>query len=173
MSSTSRIMSSIVGVGLVALHHRELGVVAAIDALVAEVASQFRRPARSRRRSAASGTAPARCADTCRDPALMVRHERARGCTTVEWLQDRRLHLHEALRVQELAHGGQYARASDEDRHHGLAISEQIEIPLAMSASRDRRASNRRPHPWPAAGAATSRASRTDLRAVSSRRSWS
>ena len=121
-----------VGVGLVPLEHRELGVVLGREALVAEVLADLvhaLEPADDQPLEVELG----------RDPQVHraverveVRHERARERAAVERLEHRRLDLDEALVVEEAADRGDDLRARDEDVAR-LLVGHQVELAVAQA----------------------------------------
>ncbi len=122
----------VVGVRLVPLEHRELGVVLERDALVAEVLAELvdaLEPADDQaleielRRDAEIEVAL---------ELVVVRHEGACERSAVARLQHRRLDLDEALAVEVGAHGGDDARPQDEGGSR-LLVDEQVQVALAVA----------------------------------------
>ena len=122
----------VVGVRLVPLEHRELGVVLERDALVAEVLAELVDALE------AADDQPLQV-QLGGDPQVevavelvVVGDERPRGRAAVERLQDRRLDLDEARVVEEAADRGDHLRAGDEDRAR-LLVGDQVELAVAMA----------------------------------------
>ena len=121
---------AVVGVGLVPLDHRELGVVLGREALVAEVLADLvdaLEPADDAALEVQLG----------RDPQVhvlvervVVGHERAGQRAAVERLQHRGLDLDEAAVVEVAAHRGDDPRARDEQLAR-LLVGHQVELAAA------------------------------------------
>ena len=117
----------VVGVGLVPLDHRELGVVLGREALVAEVLAEL---------VDALEAADDRALEVelGRDPQVevavervVVGHERAAPRAAVDRLEDRRLDLDEAVVVERAPHGGDDPRPRDEQLAR-LLVGDQVEL---------------------------------------------
>ena len=123
---------SVVGIGLVELQHRELGVVVGRDPLVAEVAVDLVHPFQP------PDHAPLqvqlrRDAEVEREiQRVVMRDERARRRSPGDRLHHRRLDLQEAARVQEAAHLGDDPRPAPERLDHGR-VGEQIHVALSIA----------------------------------------
>ena len=120
----------VVGVGLVQLDHRELGVVLVRDPLVAEVLAQLVDPLKPADDAALE-------VELGRDPQVeravervVVGREGARVGAAVERLQDRRLDLDEARLVEVAAHAGDDRRARDEQLARLLG-GDQVQLAVA------------------------------------------
>ena len=120
----------VVGVRLVGLQQGELGVVAEVDALVAERAAQFEDPLD------AADAQPLQVELGC-DPQVQVEvvgvdvgDERAGVRAAVDLLQDRRLDLEETLADQRLPDGVQDAAARG-DQVAGLGVDGQVDVARA------------------------------------------
>ena len=122
----------VVGVRLVPLEHRELGVVLERDALVAEVLAELvdaLEPADDQPLEVELGR------DAEIEVAVelvVVRDERTRERAAVARLQHRRLDLDEALAVEVGADGGDDARPEHEVGAR-LLVDEQVEVALAVA----------------------------------------
>ena len=122
----------VVGEGLVPLEHRELGVVEPVDALVAEVLGDLVDAVQ------AADDEPLQVelvgdAQVHRPVERVVRrHEGPGGRAPVERLQRGRLHLEEALAVEEAAQLGDDARARAEDLAH-LRVHREVGIALSVA----------------------------------------
>ena len=122
----------VVGVGLVELDHRELGVVLRRQALVAEVLAELV-DALEAADDAALEVELGRDAQVQRAvQRVVVRRERARERAAVERLQDRRLDLDEAVVVEVAAHGGDDLGARDEQLAR-LLVGHEVELPAAVA----------------------------------------
>ncbi len=124
-------LAAVVGVGLVPLDHRELGVVLGREALVAEVLAQLVDPLQPAHQQPLE-------VQLGRDPQIQVAVERVvvggeRPCqgAAVERLQDRRLDLHEAVLVQVGAHRRDDAGTVDE-QPSGRLVRDQVELAPAQ-----------------------------------------
>ncbi len=123
----------VVGVGLVPLEHRELGVVLERDALVAEVLPDLVHALEAADDQALE-------VELRRDPKVerlvelvVVRLERACECAAVPWLQDRRLDLDEAVVVEGPADRADHPR-SEHEVAAGLLVHQEVEVaaPVAL-----------------------------------------
>src|SRR5579884_110930 len=123
----------VVSIRLVALHHGELRVVAAINALVAEVAPDF---------VDAINTAddePLEIefdGDTQVEVAIqrvVMRDKGASGCAAIEGLQDGRLDLQKTMFIEIATHGADDAAARDKDSAYLFAVGDQVKVPLALA----------------------------------------
>jgi hypothetical protein len=126
------VRSAVVRVGLVALHHGELGVVLARHALVAE------HPADLVDTVEASDQQPLQV-QLVRDAevellvvGVVMRGEGPRGGATIDGLQHRRLDLEEAPAFECAPHGGHDAAAL-QDQATRLLVDEQVEVALAKA----------------------------------------
>ena len=123
---------AVVAEGLVDLHRGELGIVAAVDAFVAEVAVDLIDPAHAADEAALE-------VELGRDPheerhveRVVMRRERPRGGAACDRLQDRRLDLEVAARIHEAADARHDARAHREDlRGLGVRVHVDIAAPVA------------------------------------------
>ncbi len=123
---------AIVGVGLVPLEHRELGLVLVRDALVAEVLADLVDPLETADDEALEVELVRDAEVVVRVELVVVRDERLREAAPVERLQDRRLDLDEAVRVEPAADCGDHARANHRLGAR-LLVHEQIEVALAVA----------------------------------------
>ena len=122
----------VVGVRLVPLEHRELGVVGAVDALVAEVLAELvhaLEPADDQPFQVELGRDPQ---EELAIERVVVRRERPGERAPVERLQHRCLDLDEPLGVEEPADRGDHARAGDEQLAR-LLVGDQVELALAKA----------------------------------------
>ena len=122
----------VVGVGLVPLEHRELGVVLERDALVAEVLAQLVHPV-----DAADDAALQ--VELGRDPQVevavervVVGHERPRERAAVDRLQHRRLDLDEPVSVEPAPSLGDHLRPLQEALPH-LGVRDQVLLAMAVA----------------------------------------
>ena len=122
----------VVGVRLVPLEHRELGVVLGREALVAEVLADLVDALEAADDQALE-------VELGRDPQVqravervVVRGERPAGAAAVDRLQDRRLDLDEAGVVEEPADLADHLRARDEHLAR-LLVRHQVELALAVA----------------------------------------
>ncbi len=122
----------VVGVRLVPLEHRELGIVLERNTLVSEVLADLVDPLETTddqplqvelRRNSEVEVAP---------QLVVMGHERTRRGSPVERLQHGSLDLEEPVAVEDGSHRGDDARAKDEIRAR-LLVDEQIEIALAVA----------------------------------------
>ncbi len=125
----------VVGVGLVPLEHRELGVVLERDPLVAEVLAELVDPVDPADDAALQ-------VELGRDPqvevaveGVVVGDEGSRQGAAVERLQDRRLDLDEAVDVEPAADLGDRSAADPEDLAR-LRVGDQVELAVAVAGSR-------------------------------------
>ena len=122
----------VVGVGLVPLHHGELGVVGGVDALVAEVLADLvdaLEPTHDQPLEVElGGDAQVQIAVQ----GVVMRRERARHGAAVERLQDGRLDLDEALVVQEATDGGDHPGARDEPLAR-LRVGHEVQLAVAVA----------------------------------------
>ena len=122
----------VVGVGLVPLEHRELGVVLERDPLVAEVLAELVDavdPADDQALQVELGGDPQVEVAVER---VVVGGERARQRAAVERLQDRGLDLDEALGVEPLADRGD-RQAPLAEQLAGLGVGDQVELAVAVA----------------------------------------
>ncbi len=155
----------VVGVGLVQLEHRELGVVLLRDALVAEVLAELvdaLQPADDAALEVQLGRDPQEQRAVER---VVVGRERPRRGAAVERLQHRRLDLDEALLVEVAADRRDRLRAREEQR---CGSPRRRSGRARGGGSASRRPAGRGASP--AAGAATSRAASSPRRAATARR---
>ena len=122
----------VVGVGLVPLEHRELGVVLVRDPLVAEVLAELVDLVDSANHQALQ-------VELGRDPQVEVAVERVvvgdewpGERAPVERLEHGRLHLHEAARVEPAAHRGDRPGPGEEELA-GLLVRHQVELAAAVA----------------------------------------
>ena len=122
----------VVGVGLVQLEHRELGIVGPVDALVPEVVADLVHPLEP------ADEQPLEV-QLVGDPQVerhvervVVRDERPRRRAAVERLEDRGLHLEEVPLVQEPADPADRLRAEPEHLAH-LGVHRQVGVALPVA----------------------------------------
>ncbi len=125
----------VVGVGLVPLDHRELGVVLEGDAFVAEVLAQLVD-------ALDAADDQALQVELGGDPEIeiaiegvVVRHERAGECAAVDRLEHGRLDLDEPLGVEPAARLGDHLGAQDEALAH-LGVRDQVLLAMAVAKLR-------------------------------------
>ena len=111
----------VVGVRLVELELRELGVVLEADALVAEVAADLVDPLEAAHDQPLQVQLEADAQEQLLFELVVERGERPRGRAAVNRLEDRGLDFEEAVRVQVAAHGGdQLGPRAEHLAHFGI-----------------------------------------------------
>ncbi len=123
---------AVVLVGHVDLHARELGVVRAVHALVAEVLAEFVHAVEAAHDQLLEVELRGDAQVEVGVERVVVRDERARRRAARYGLQDGRLHLDVALLVEEGAHGGHDAGALYEDLLD-VGVHHQIDVTLAVT----------------------------------------
>ena len=123
---------AVVGVRLVPLEHRELGVVLVGDALVAEVLRELVHALEPADDEALEVELGGDAEVEVGVELVVVRHERARERAAVARLQHGRLDLDEALGVEVAADRGDHARADEEVRAR-LLVHQQVEVAAAVA----------------------------------------
>ena len=101
----------VVGVGLVELEHGELGIVAGRDALVAEDAADLEHLLEAADHQPLQVELGGDAQVEVGVEGVVVRHERAGRGPAGDRVQHRRLHLHETLGPQSLAHAADHVAA--------------------------------------------------------------
>lgn len=121
---------AVVGVGLVELHHRELGVVTSADALVAKDAADLEDPLHAADDEALEVQLERDAQVELHVERVVVGDERAGMGTTRLHVQHRRLHLDVAAAVQRAPEAGDDLVA-DAERAPGLLVDDEIRVALA------------------------------------------
>ena len=122
----------VVLVGHVNLHARELGVVRAVHALVAEVLAELVDAVESADDQFLEVKFRGDAQVEVDVERVVVGDERTRRCAAGDGLEDRGLDLDVAPFVEELAHRGHDPGAADEGLLH-LRVDDQVQIPLAVA----------------------------------------
>ena len=130
-SSSSRHVA-VVGVGLVPLEHRELGVVLVREALVAEVLADLVDPLEPADDQPLEVELDRDAQVEVAVERVVVGGERPRERAAVERLQHRRLDLEEAALVEPAPDGGDHLRAQDEQLAR-LLVRDQVELAVAVA----------------------------------------
>ena len=129
------IVSPVVGVRLVPLEHRELGLVLVRDALVAEVLADLVDALEAADDEALEVELGRDAQVEVGVELVRVRDERVRERAAVPRLQDRRLDLDEAVLVQVAADRGDDPRAQEEELARVL-VHQQVEVALPVARLR-------------------------------------
>jgi len=122
----------VIGICLVELDHRELGVVLRRQTLVAKVLAELIDALEAADDAALEVQLRSDAQIQRAIQRVVVRRERARERPAVERLEDGRLDLDEALVVEKAPHGGHDLRASDKQLARVL-VGHEVELPAAIS----------------------------------------
>ncbi len=123
----------VVGVGLVELEHRELGIVLGGDALVPEVSIDLVHPVQAAHHQALEVQLGRDAQVERHVERVVVRHERLGRGAPRDRLHHRGLHFEEAPRVEERAQGRDEAALHDEGLAD-LGIDDQVDIASAVTS---------------------------------------
>ena len=123
---------AVVGVGLVELEHRELGVVPRREALVAEDPPDLEHLVEAADHEALEVELGRHAQVEVGVERVVVRDERARRGPAGDRVQQRRLHLDETLLPQPLAHAAHHVAAQLQDRPAAL-VRPQVDVALAVA----------------------------------------
>jgi hypothetical protein len=136
----------VVGVRLVELEHRELGVVRAVDPLVPEVVPDLVHALEAAHDQPLEVQLVGDAQVERHVERVVVRRERPRGRAAVQRLQHRRLDLEVAEPVEERAHGRDHPRARDERAPHlGVHREVGVALPVALLGVAEPRVPHRPP----------------------------